>query len=405
MIDLKQYISEGGASGHLSHIIDYDDMTLDDLKGLMYSLFNGRVKDITEKIDGTNIQASMNHKGEVIFVRNSKDLNSERGGMSIEDMVAKWAGKDRVQRTFVESGEALQEVFLGVGEKFFNPNDHTRIFANCECMIEGTTNIMPYISSKVFVHDLWVYEQVDGRWEHTDTTKKGLDKLERAMEQYDRVAVTPNVIVDVTEKGKDLCKRYMVELNKMFKEYGLRYKNTIDDYKRARFEEWCRDNAGWVFDNEQGVDIMYDRIIHGNKSYNISNVKRDIYPDHAKEVGELDKNKDVYAYCLKDIDALFLRMSNDIIAMCKDFINAPEGDKVVGELWDALNATVEDIESDSDVREETKTKLMQQLQRLEMLGSVNPTEGIVFRYKGRLMKCTGSFAPLNQILGSIKFNR
>jgi hypothetical protein len=50
--------------------------------------------------------------------------------------------------------------------------------------------------------------------------------------------------------------------------------------------------------------------------------------------------------------------------------------------------------------------LVKQLKRLERLGgdqSINSVEGIVFKYQGRLMKLTGSFAPLNQILGSIKF--
>jgi hypothetical protein len=55
-----------------------------------------------------------------------------------------------------------------------------------------------------------------------------------------------------------------------------------------------------------------------------------------------------------------------------------------------------------------QTKLVRQLKRIERLGgdqSINSTEGIVFRYQDKLMKLTGSFAPLNQILGSIKFSK
>ena len=51
-----------------------------------------------------SINPIMNNAGEVIFVRNGGDLQSERGGMSIDDMVNKWAGKDKIQKTFVESG-------------------------------------------------------------------------------------------------------------------------------------------------------------------------------------------------------------------------------------------------------------------------------------------------------------
>ena len=32
-----------------------------------------------------------------------------------------------------------------------------------------------------------------------------------------------------------------------------------------------------------------------------------------------------------------------------------------------------------------------------------PSEGLVFKYKGNIYKFTGAFAPINQILGSLKF--
>ena len=57
----------------------------------------------------------------------------------------------------------------------------------------------------------------------------------------------------------------------------------------------------------------------------------------------------------------------------------------------------------------TQTKEMgQQLARLEAMGGVNaivPIEGIVFTYKGNVMKLTGTFAPVNQILGVLRYAR
>ena len=45
-------------------------------------------------------------------------------------------------------------------------------------------------------------------------------------------------------------------------------------------------------------------------------------------------------------------------------------------------------------------KLTNQLNRLAELGNeINASEGIVFKYGDRLMKSTGSFAAVNQILG------
>ena len=49
----------------------------------------------------------------------------------------------------------------------------------------------------------------------------------------------------------------------------------------------------------------------------------------------------------------------------------------------------------------SKIKLEQSLKRLAAVNSeLNSTEGIVFKYKGHMLKLTGSFAPLNQIFGS-----
>ena len=35
--------------------------------------------------------------------------------------------------------------------------------------------------------------------------------------------------------------------------------------------------------------------------------------------------------------------------------------------------------------------------------SIVPSEGVVFNYKGKTYKLTGTFAPINQILGSLKY--
>ena len=51
-------------------------------------------------------------------------------------------------------------------------------------------------------------------------------------------------------------------------------------------------------------------------------------------------------------------------------------------------------------------KLKIQIEKLNAIGGLNaivPSEGIVFKYKGKIYKFTGAFAPINQILGSIKF--
>ena len=89
MINLTQYVQifEGGMAQHMQHVIDETDFTCQDLLDLIDDLFGGKISNATEKLDGTNIQASMNNQNEVVLIRNKSELNSERGGMTIQDMV------------------------------------------------------------------------------------------------------------------------------------------------------------------------------------------------------------------------------------------------------------------------------------------------------------------------------
>ena len=70
-------------------------------------------------------------------------------------------------------------------------------------------------------------------------------------------------------------------------------------------------------------------------------------------------------------------------------------------LKDELEKDKEYVEKEGT--DEMKDVMVRSLQRLNKLGNkLNAAEGIVFQYKGKLMKMTGSFSSLNQILG-IKF--
>lgn len=398
-IDNMQMIAEGGASGHLKHIYDYEELTLDNIKGIIYSLFNSRIEDVTEKIDGTNIQASMNAAGEVVFIRNKSDLNSTRGGMSVEDMAMKWSGNKRVQETFVEGGKILEKVFEKMGVKFFNPDSDTRVFANCECMKEGTTNVIPYVSAMVNVHDLWVYKRNNaGEWEHTDTNKEGLDEIEKALEETDAKAqLTPRLLIKSTKEGTDEMNRYFREINKIFKEAHLGNTSTIRQYKEYRYEVWVREHADWIREDMNAFWILFDRWIEGEKKTNIRSIK-EMYPDHIEDLMAIDgkePQKELQKFVMQPLDDFFARLANSVIKLCDGFINSGFEKEVVQQMKDDLDETIAKVMKEGT--EEMKTKLLRQLNRLGEQ-EINPTEGIVFRYKGRLSKLTGSFAALNQIV-------
>ena len=78
---------------------------------------------------------------------------------------------------------------------------------------------------------------------------------------------------------------------------------------------------------------------------------------------------------------------------------------VVGEYVEIANLTKQLQTSDNI---ETINKLETELKKIEQIGgfdTIVPIEGIVFTYGGNTYKLTGSFAPVNQILGVLKYAR
>lgn len=401
---LKKYfgvINEGGMAGHMAHPIDFADFTAHDLKELITDLFEGRIEDITEKIDGNNVQATMREDGTVLFIRNNTDLNN--GGMTIEDMATKWADKPSVSHTYITAGQIITKVFNKIDPKFFNPEPNKKLAVNCECVIAGVTNIIPYADAQVDFHDIYIYVKQEDKWELEKVTKTGLDVINKACDGLDDAKITPKVIIGFTKESNNLIKKYHKMIDDLFDADNV----SIDGWKFVKFCEYISKNYVWILDNQQGSKLLYNRWFKGDKSTNIRVIKQ-LYNDHLDELNMLEKKvyKDIVSDVIDPLDNIFIKLGNDIIKLCKGLINGSSNDKIIKHLQSEMQSVIKDVETNGT--SETQAKLIRQLQRMENAGgegSINSVEGIVFKYKGRLMKLTGSFAPLNQILGSIKFSR
>jgi hypothetical protein len=123
------------------------------------------------------------------------------------------------------------------------------------------------------------------------------------------------------------------------------------------------------------------------------------YPD----IQDFEKSeaKGLYRDIMEPLDTLFSQIGNALIALLDGFTNADDSDKVVAALKDELEKDKEYVEKEGT--DEMKDVMVRSLQRLNKLGNkLNAAEGIVFQYKGKLMKLTGAFSALNQALG-VKF--
>ncbi len=391
-IDNKYYetvLFEGGLAGHMSHPIDYDDMTGDDLKDMVQHLFTGNLTEMKEKLDGVNIQATVNTAGEVVFIRNKGDLNSERGGMTIEDMANKWADKPSVAKNYVRAGEVIKRIFTNISNKFFNPDADTKVIVNCECISAGQTNVMIYSKDRVAFHGTATYKNVNGKWQLESTNEGEPAEVRKAADGIDEAAPRPHLVIKDIDAAKQYADKASRQIDKIFANIGI--SSTIGDYKKAQYmliaPDWARN------------DECFNRLVNSDKTINLRELKKR-YP----ELPEYEKSK-ACKKLLKDImselDTVFSDIGNNLIDMLDGFTNGDNTEVVKSELLKQLNDVTDMVEHSGT--EEMREVLRQSIARLEKLSSkVNAAEGVVFEYKGKLMKLTGSFSALNQIFG-VKF--
>ena len=400
MLDLSRYIMlfEGGQGGHMAHPFDYTDFTGEDLVDLIESLFGGKIENMKEKLDGTNINASMNTKGEVVFIRNKGDLNSENGGMSIEDMANKWADKPSVANNFINAGKTIQQIFSKLGIDYFNPDENTKKTINCECITAGKTNVMIYATDRVAFHGYKIFKKGEKEWEEVEDHEGGVDEIYKAAEGIDSAKPRPNLIIKYAEEAIKYKEKFVKEIETLFKNEDLDLTTSIEDWKKKRFNDV---KPEWL--NEE-VESIFNRWFNKDKSFKATELKK-LYPDHYNEIKDDKFGKPFIAKVMKPLDDLFLQIGNAFINICDGFTNDNSKDKIINTLKHDLDEVINEIEKDGST--ENQELLQKQLDRLKTLGdaSLNAAEGVVLMYKGRRMKLVGSFAPLNQIMGVIKFNR
>ena len=103
----------------------------------------------------------------------------------------------------------------------------------------------------------------------------------------------------------------------------------------------------------------------------------------------------------------FLKLGAEVLKNVKGFVAGGSKDiaKALGDHVKTLeDKKIGSVESDKFKRD--MAKLNKNLDRLNAIGgtdAIAPTEGIVFQYKGGTYKLTGTFAPINQIMGIMRF--
>ena len=108
---------------------------------------------------------------------------------------------------------------------------------------------------------------------------------------------------------------------------------------------------------------------------------------------------------MEPVENFFYNLGNEVISRCRGLANEGSESQAVQELLQQLENTKEMIRQAGDP--ELTEEMAYWLHRLATIGDkYNAAEGVVFNYRGKTMKLTGSFAALNRAINlRIKLQR
>jgi hypothetical protein len=398
----ESLLLEGGAYGHMSHPFDDMDLTFGDLKNIITNALNGELGVVREKTDGQALAISWKN-GRLIAARNKSHLqNAGANALGIEGVASKFAGRggltDAYNFAMRDLSAAISSLSQKQREKIF---DEGKNFMNIEVIWPTSVNVIPYGQALLVFHNCIQYNesgtaigQVDG----AENILAGMIKQINAdVQSKYTIQGPPITTIPKNDSLSSKQSKYISKLNKLQNEFGLKDSDNVADYHQSWWDWWITSNAPIKVD-KLTKEALIRRWAFGDKGFRLNTISNEELQKWAiqnDKVNVAKQQKDN----IRPFEELFLGVGADVLEFVSSVLTV-HPDKAIRSMKDKLKSVASQVRSGGDPSKVQKLK--QELTRLNALGGIDrivASEGLVFFYNGKTYKLTGTFAPLNQILG------
>jgi len=401
----ESLILEGGAYGHMNHPFDTEiNLTFGQLKDIVQKALEGNLELTREKTDGQALAVSW-RDGRLVAARNKGHLkNKGEGALDINGVAMKFAGRGELEKAYNFAMKDLTKAISKLSEKqrdkIFKGG---ACFMNLEVIYPTSVNVIPYGQALLVFHGTMEYNE-DGVaiGENQDAARMLAGMIKQVNQQVQSAYTIQGPPVVQLPKSKNLSStkgKYNSQISKLQKKFKLKDNDGIADYHQAFWVDFVTKKSPSKLDNKTLMGLV-KRWAFYDKSFRLD--KKNITDEKTLEWAKgIDKND--HAKMAKDnirpFENIFLGLGAEVLSFMSSALTV-NPDKAVRDMKKRLDKTIKDVQKSGDVKKVKKLKL--ELERLNSIGGKNkivPNEGIVFVYGGKTFKLTGTFAPLNQILG------
>jgi hypothetical protein len=397
----KKVISEGGAYGHMSHPFDDMNLTFGDLKNIIRGALTGNLELTREKTDGQALAISWKN-GRLIAARNKGHLqNAGANAMGIEDVASKFAGRGGLTDAYNFAMKDLSAAISGLTEaqrtKIFNEG---KCFMNLEVIWPTSVNVIPYGQPLLVFHNTTCYDESGkavGADQSAATKLAGMIKQVNADVQSKYTIQGPPVTnLPKNEELGSKQTKYITQLQRLQHVFQLSDRAGVAEYHQAWWEDFIDKSKVKLQKLEK--EALIRRWAFGDKSLRLNTIS-----DKEAQEWAIDNDRVNVAKQQKEnirpFEEIFLGVGADVLSFMSSVLTV-NPDMAIRSMGDRMEAIADKVRGSGDVSKIAKLEM--ELNRLASIGGkdkIVPNEGIVFVYKGNTYKLTGTFAPLNQILG------
>jgi len=408
----KKFLTEGGAYGHMNHPFDDSNLKFADIKKMIDLGLQGKLdveQSVTEKTDGQNLMVTWKD-GKLKAARNKSTLIDP---MDITAVKSKFAGRGDIEKAFVYSMKDLQTAIGKLSDaqrdKIFKGG---RAFMNLEIIYPATENVIVYDTAVIQFHGAIEYDtkgNIVGPVKDSGRILQGMIAQVNADVQKHFKIIKPQVL-SIKPHNDYTSKRdyFFDKLKKLQKEFNLKDADTLGMYHQMWWESFIRKQANktnYIVPNNV-MEGLIRRWAFWDKGYSVGDMKRNI-KDQKFLDWVITYDKTDHSSQVKDnmypFETLIFEVGTEILKNVENYLSASPK-RAMQKIKDEVRAVAKEIEKGGDIKK--IDRLRKQLSRIEAAGGLNkvvPSEGLVFVYGGKTYKITGTFGPINQILGTLKF--
>jgi len=408
----------GGLAGHMNHLYDDADLTFSKMYEIILAASNGKLT-AEEKVDGQNLFVSYNIKsGTPVAARNL--TNIKEGGMDATALATKFAGRGGLTEAFVEAFATFEravdalspEVKIGIFGKDLD------YWYNAEVMSPSNPNVIHYDEKVLKIHDSGHKRRNPDtmRPEDFDSTiplgilDRNLEAMQASAAKSGDSSFVRSAIVKLRAMSDDTAaNRAINRISSAIKVAGLQPDDTVASYLEAR----VRRHPAIAELNlpKDKIEALTLRTLGSKEAPNLRLIKKGLDEEQLEDVvgvASASAKRAILIDAIRPLEEAVHEFAVEMLgAVQSTFVLNPK--KEVQRLRDTLSGAVAEITqlADDGVVSGKEMEMMRhQLQKIKDIKEINTTmEGIVFDYEGKVYKLTGSFAPVNQILGILTYSR